>query len=59
MGVEPIKSGLQPGAWPSGSSANVNYDLRGAEGEGVEPSSPFGSSRFERGAVANRLALPC
>ena len=29
-----------------------------AEGEGVEPSRACASSRFERGAVANRLALP-
>ena len=29
-----------------------------AEGEGVEPSRACASSRFERGAVADRLALP-
>ena len=31
---------------------------REAEGEGVEPSRPLSSSRFERGAIANWLALP-
>jgi hypothetical protein len=33
-------------------------ELHSAEGAGVEPARQLRSPRFQRGAVANRLALP-
>ena len=53
-GVEPAFPAWEAGAWAARPRA-----LGSAEGEGVEPSRACASSRFERGAVARRLALPC
>ncbi len=52
-GVEPACPAWRAGAWTARPGVLV-----AAEGEGVEPSRAFASSRFERGAVASRLALP-